>query len=340
MSGANRTSTQTTFNRSSSASLTGTLLFFAGLGCLGIAAIGFGVAIFWRTSQLGLHGMSTMPAILGVAALTGAWSLLRTPDRVRVGSDGLTIETKRGSQFRRWDDVGCAAVEAAGSSNRKRLNITDPDGKSIVKLDQSFERFDELAAMISAHIEAKGDGTAERILRNKATRRGALAFVVGLLMALASGFVAWTTHENQRVSRLLEERGESGEAEIIRRFVAPNGRTKRVEYKLVNSAGLTATRNVEVEPGFWDRLEGAKSIAVIWVPDEPSASRLALGEVQDNEFTKTRVGGYGLAALGGLLAVFLLVASPFLWNGWDLGHDATSMKWSLKRYGKVVWSTS
>ena len=113
-----------------------------------------------------------------------------------------------------------------------------------------------------------------------------------------------------------------------------------MEYKLVNSAGLTATRNVEVEPSFWDRLEGAKSIAVIWVPNEPSASRLADGEARDSEFTKTPIGGYGLSALGGLLAVFLLGSGPFIWNGWDLGHDATSKKWSLKRYGKVVWSSS
>jgi hypothetical protein len=159
-------------------------------------------------------------------------------------------------------------------------------------------------------------------------------------MALGAGFAAWTTHENQRALRLLAARGEPGQAEIIRRFVAPNGVTKRVEYKLVNSAGRTATRNVEVEPRFWDRLEGAKSIPVIWVPEEPSISRLALGEVRDNEFTKTPAGGYGLAALAGLFGVFLLVASPFAWNGWDLAHDAKSKKWSVKRFGKVVWSSS
>ena len=118
MSGANLSSTEITFNRSHSASLTGTLLFFAGLGCLGLAVIGFGVAIVGRPGQLGLHAMSTMPAIIGIAALSGSWSLLRTPHRIRVGSDGLTIETGRGIQFLRWDDIGCAALETAGSSHR------------------------------------------------------------------------------------------------------------------------------------------------------------------------------------------------------------------------------
>ena len=43
-----------------------------------------------------------------------------------------------------------------------------------------------------------------------------------------------------------------------------------------------------------------------------------LGEVTDREFTNTPVS-YGMAALGGLIAVFLLVASPFMWNGWISG---------------------
>ncbi len=333
---ANSSSNETTFDRSHTAGMSGTMLLVVGLGFLGMAVVGFGMAVVGRPGQLGLHAISTLPAILGVAALTGAWSLLRTPTRVNVGSDGLTIESKRGIQLVRWDNVGCAAFETAGSSNRRRLNITDPQGKSIVKLDQSFERLDDLAAMISARVEARGDGTAERILRSKARRQGALAFVVGLFLAFACGFVGWTTYQNQRAERLLEEQGEPGKAEIVRRFVAPNGFTKRIEYRLVNAAGVSATRNVEVEPGFWDRLDGAKTIDVIWVPAEPFASRLADGEVNKREFTKTPVGGYGLAALGGLMALFLLGASPFMWNGWDLGHDATSQTWSLKPYGKVV----
>ena len=79
MSGANLSSTEITFNRSHSASLTGTLLFFAGLGCLGLAVIGFGVAIVGRPGQLGLHAMSTMPAIIGIAALEWVVVVIANP---------------------------------------------------------------------------------------------------------------------------------------------------------------------------------------------------------------------------------------------------------------------
>jgi len=333
-------SSETSFNRSRSASLAGTLLFFIGLGCLGLAVVGFGLALIGRPGQLGLHAMSTLPAIAGIAALTGAWSLLRSPERITVSNEGLIIETRGGTRFHHWDDIGCANIETAGSSNRRRLNITDLNGRSIAKLDHAFERFEDLSAMIAARVEAKGDGTAERILRGKAKRQAALALITGSFLAFACGFVVWNTHKNQRDLRLLAQKGESGTAEIVRRFVAPNGITKRVEYRLVNSAGVSATRNVEVEPDFWDELEGAKSIAVVWVLNEPAVSRLAEGEVDPKEFTKTPVGGYGLATVGGLLALFLLGASPFMWNGWDVAHDAKSKKWSLKRYGKVVWTSS
>jgi hypothetical protein len=55
--------------------------------------------------------------------------------------------------------------------------------------------------------------------------------------------------------------------------------------------------------------------------------------------TGAPIGGYALAALGGALALFLLGMSPFMWNGWDLAHDSRTQTWSLKRYGKVVWSS-
>jgi hypothetical protein len=61
------------------------------------------------------------------------------------------------------------------------------------------------------------------------------------------------------------------------------------------------------------------------------------GEVTENDFTKTPAGGYAFAALAAAFGVFMLAASPFAWNGWDLSHDKKTGKWSVKRYGKVVW---
>jgi hypothetical protein len=308
----------------------------AGIGGLCLAAIGFVLAIFGRVGQLALHAMTTLPTLVSIGTLTAGWTLLRTPNRVCVDRDGITLETTRSARHRYWSEVGSAQLGRGGTSHRRFLNITDLNGKSIVKLDESFDRFDEMVAAISSHVEAKGDDTSTRILRKKAKRQALIAIAVGLFMASACGFVALKSHDEQRAARLLDEKGEPGQGEIVRRFVAPNGVTKRIEYRVIDADGASATRNVEVEPAYWNSLEGAKSVDLVVVPGEPGISRLEDGEVTEKDFTKTPTGSYGLAALGGLMALFMLGVSPFIWNGWDLSQDSKTRKWQIKRYGKVV----
>jgi hypothetical protein len=252
----------------------------------------------------------------------------------------LTVEYRRGSRRVTWDEVGAAPVETSGTSHRRGVNVTDRTGRSIVRLDESFSRFDVMASLIANHVEARGDDASFPIFRKKARRQGVMIFIIGLFMAIGCGFIAWMTYQKQRADRLLATRGRPGEAEIVRRFVAPNGVTKRLEYRVVGADGAGPTENVEVEPGYWDSLEGERTVPVIVVPGEPGVSRLEEGQVaDDDDFAKSPVGGYTLAALGGLMALFFLGVSPFAWNGWDLGQDSKTKTWSLKRYGKVVWKS-
>jgi hypothetical protein len=325
------------FLRPDSAVGTGKWLIVAGIGGMCFALVGFAVAAVGRTGVVGLHTMSTLPALLSVGALTAGWTLLCTPRRVDVGPEGFTFETGRGARLVRWSDVGYATVDQGGLSHRRRLVVTDLRGKRIVTLDESFDDFAEMVATIASHIEAKGDNTAERLLRKKAIRQGALTIVFGLLMTAACIFVARMTYEEQRAKRLLAEKGQPGRAEILRRFTAPNGVTRRLEYRVVGNGGRTGTRNAQVEPWYWLRLAAAKTVPVIYVPEEPAISRLAHAEVKENDLARTPLGGYGLAAGGGLLGLFLVGAGLFAWNGWDLGTDAQTQKLALKRYGKVVW---
>jgi hypothetical protein len=324
------------FLRPDSAGPSGVLLILGGIGLLCLAAVGFVVAILGRTGQLSLHAMTTVPTLLSIAALTAGITMLRTPRRVSVGPECLTVETRRGVRRLGWDEVGCAAVEPGATSQRRRLNVTDVHGKSLVKLDESFNGFDEMVTLISSYVEAKGDDTAMRILRKKARHQAAIMFTCGLFMAFAGVFLAVDARKAQRAARLLDEKGVPGEGEIVRLFLAPNGVTKRVEYRVDGAE----TRNVELDPDYWDslKLKRLKSIPVIYVPGEPNVSRLQRGEVTESDIIKTPAGTYSLVAVGGIVALFLLGASPFMWNGWDLAHNSKTKKWSVKRYGKVVWS--
>jgi hypothetical protein len=326
------------FSRPASAAAKGTLFVFGGIGGLCFALVGFAICLFGRPGPLALHTMVTLPVIVSIGALGAGLRLLRAPRRVVVGPEGILIEreTQRLDRFFHWDEIGSTSTESGGLSHRRFLNVTDLGGKSLIRLDGSFERFDELVALVSDHIAAKGDDTARRIQRKKARRRAVLACAIGLLMLLACGFMAWTTHEDLRAARLLREKGELGEGQIVRLHTAPNGWTRRLEYRVAGTGGRTGTRDVEVERRYWDDLEGEESIPVIYVPDEPEISRLARGEVRDEGFTVTPLTGYGSAVLCGLVSLFMLALSPLAWNGWDLSLDPTTKKWSLKRFGEVV----
>ena len=56
------------FTRPETAGANGKLLMAAGVGGLCLAALGFAAAVFGRSSQMGLHAMTTVPTILSVGA--------------------------------------------------------------------------------------------------------------------------------------------------------------------------------------------------------------------------------------------------------------------------------
>ncbi len=124
-----------------------------------------------------------------------------------------------------------------------------------------------------------------------------------------------------------------GEARIERRFLAPNGVTPRLEYRITTADGLTATRNAEVTRDDWDRLEEASNVPVVYVADEPAISRLTEGEPESKDLMDRPAVMYGLSIAGGLLCLLLLVAAALQWRGWDIDLDSKTGKVSIKRFG-------
>jgi hypothetical protein len=313
-----------------SGGLGATALLITGLALLGLAALGFIASIREPgTNQLALHLRSTLPTLLAIGALSGFWRQVRSPRRVAVTDDGLAVASRGASWRRPWSEIGSASIEAGSMNGRKFLAVTDTAGHTLAKLDQTFERFDDMADRIKARIDAKADDTADRLARRKAHRMGLLALGVGSVLMLAGVFLVTMAREERRAVELLATKGQPGEGEIIRRFVAPNGVTKRIEYSVQG----TAARNVEIVPTLWDALDGVDSIPVIYVPDEPAISRLAVGEVDDD---LSSGGDILIAILGGVLGLGLFTFGFFAWNGWDLAYDDRTRTWAVKRFGKIV----
>ncbi len=321
------------FRLPSSAATSGLLWLLGGIAAFAMSGVGFVVAILAQVNQFQLQMMTTLPVLIGVGAFASAWMTARTPRAVAVGPKGVRIVSRHESRTHGWDEIGWSAVQPGPLSKRRQLKIYDVKGGILAKLSDAIENFDELADLVEFRITAKPDATAGRIQLAKSKRQAIFITATGVGLLVLAGGVAWMTHSDARAARLLEESAVPGEAHIEDRFLAPNGVTPRLVYRITTADGQTATRNAQVERFVWDRLEGAKTVAVNYVPDEPSISRLAFGEPENRDPLKSPLGGYALSAIAAVMSLLLLVCGPLLWFGWSIDLDSRTRRFSIKRFG-------
>jgi hypothetical protein len=312
-----------------------TYLFLGGVGLIVFAIVNFFAALGAHAGQLSLHLTSTLPTIVAVALLARGFSLRNLPRRIVVGPSAMEITTKRSTRRYSWSEIGSAATANVLNSHKTCLRITDTAGKAIIRIDESFPDYQRLVKLVESYIDAKPDDTSIRITSRKAKRMGLVCFVIGCFLGTAAVVLALSTREEQRANELLPVKGVPGEGEIVRRFVARDGVTKRIEFRVAGSQ----VRNVEVDPALWDQLEHAKTVPVVYVPEEPDINRLQFGELKDFDFTGSPTGGYLLSALMGLVALLVLGVSPLAWMGYDLTFDEKQRSWKVKRYGRVIWAS-
>ena len=312
-----------------------TLFFVIGFGLIAFAIIGFIFVLGIKHGQMTLHLTTTLPMIFAVGMLARGFSQRNQPSRVVVGPDGMKITTKRSSRVYSWSEIGSATKTNVLNTPHTCLRITDTFGKVIIKVDESFPDYLRLVKLVESYIDAKPDDTSIRIMSRKAKRAGVVCFLVGSFLSFAAVFIAYEARNSERSKKLLAEKGVVGDGEIVRRFVAPNGVTKRIEFRVAGSK----IKNVEVTTNLWNELEHVKTLPVIYVPDEPDINRLEFGEVKDDDFMKTPRGGFLFSGLFGLMALFFLSLSPFAWMGYDLAFDDKQRIWKVKRYGRVVWAS-
>jgi hypothetical protein len=241
----------------------------AGIGLLGFAVLGFLVAIVGRVNQLSLHSMTTFPTMLSLGAFWAAWIKFHAPREVGVGPQGIRIDQGRESRSYGWDQIGWSSTQTGTFGFQRSLRVFDVKGRKIADLSDSIEDFDDMVDLIAKRIAAKGDQTASQIQLSKAKRTATLAAVAGVLGLAISGALAWHTRDEIRAARMLERSAVPGRAQIERRFLAPNGVTPRVIYRVTTPDGRSATHNAEVERRVWNALEGAQTVPVLYVPEEP-----------------------------------------------------------------------
>lgn len=310
----------------------GVLFIIGGVVALGLALLGFAVAMVARVNAFSLQAMTTLPTLIGLGALSAGIAALRGPSQISVDADGVVIVERQRNRRIHWCEIGLASASEGPLNQRRQITLFDINGKSLVTIADNFSDFEQFVELVRRNIKERQESVAEPLRMRKA-RRAAVGFAAfGLVMAMAAGFIAFETYSTARAKHLLASSGIDGEGKILRHFRAPNGVTCRLEYEVTGENGKTANRNAEVEAQYWETLEGVATVPIRYVPAEPRISELLLGEVRPRTDLGP-TGGYGLSAVAGCMTLFIFAVSVMYWHGWDYGTDPTTGKLGFRRLG-------
>jgi hypothetical protein len=302
-------------------------------GLIVLAIVGFISSLTIRVNAFTVQFMTTMPILAAIQVYAAAKARANAAQEVGVGDYGVRVTAANKTATYDWETIAWSTVQKNGWTQRKEMTLFDANGKALTKLDESLENFEFLQQIITEAISRKEDPATARVRGKKAIRNGVICLVAGaILSAAVVGMVIATRHEQQS-ARILATSGVPGMASIERRFLAPNGITPRLEYRVVTPEGKSGTRNAEMSRVSWDGLEGQKTVPVIYVPSDPDNSRLAFGEVKRRELTDSPVVTYALAAMMGAFCLLLIAVGVLALMGWDVDIDDVTKKVSLKRIG-------
>jgi hypothetical protein len=222
-------------------------------------------------------------------------------------------------------------------SNRKLLVVYGNDGKVLLKLPGSLEGFDSLGAAVKARLAEYPSPHAPAVRWRKA-RRTAIALLVGTVFTLAgSAWTAWMAYDTHRARELMRTQGVDREAVVVRKFVAPDGRTHRIEYRVAGAGAETGAgkdaplHNVEVDPIVWAMLQTGGRVPVKTVPGHPEIARLSAGEIEDemgsDSPTLNLVLSIALFVMGGVF----LVGAILGFKGIEIATDPQTKKLKIER---------
>ena len=134
--------------------------------------------------------------------------------------------------------------------------------------------------------------------------------VLFFALAIANGWMA--AHDRQAKDLLLSQ-GQPAQAVITRKFTAPDGRTRHIEYQ-VDVPGAP-TENVEVAAGLWSMLREQQRINVTAVPGRPDISHLIAGQIDDSMKADPKV--MLLLSVAIALISIIFVAGALSCAGWN-----------------------
>jgi hypothetical protein len=323
------------FARRTGLGLSAWLYFWGGVGLLVLAAIGLFAAIRTKADALQLQLMANVPTLFAVGCFVVAWRSRGAPREVVLTENQVTILGRHSTETTvPLAELTMATVHSEPFTRRRRLNLFDRAGRRVAVVPDAIEPFDELVEILQQEVARHADDHTDAV-RLRKSRRQAVKLV---LAALFFGGLGATLFVMERIeardARLLEEQGQPATAKILRHFTAPNGTTRRVEFRVTDPAsGKTADHNVEVQPDIWALMSKATEVPVVAVPGRPDVAKLEYGQVKDDLGVSPKMKVLLYVAVG-VMCLFFLVAAVLNWRGIDIDLDSKTGKLSIKRFGE------
>lgn len=288
------------------------LLFAGAAGLLLVSIGGFVISLRLPHDPFRQNVMTTLPMIGAITCLTAALALRRSPREVRVTAGGVTVADAGGrTRELPWERIAVAAKVDRSMGTGKALKLYDGDGKVLANLSDELTGFDFLVDDLQRQLAARPHARATAV-ETRRLRKQAAFLIFGGVCAIALGAATgWMAYRDATAERLLRDSTVPGEAIVVRKFVAPNGRTHRIEYRVTGANGQPPLENVQVNTLFWVGLTEGNHVPVHYVPADPGISRLAIGQVDEKEMSP---GTEGLmSALVGAMGVFFLSVGGWQW---------------------------
>ena len=249
-------------------------------GLVLLSVVNFVVALRTNVTMLKLQLGCTAPMVAAIFLFGTAIRALRMAVLVRITPGALEIRHRSGSVLvLPWQQIVLVNTGSPPMTTKKHLTLHDARGKVLARLSEDFQDFPGMETAIRAHQIPSPQQAA--VKRGQGRRKGVFFMAFGVVFIALAVVNGWIALKDRRDQELFQKLGRSTEATIVRQFIAPDGRTHRIEFR-VDDVPDAPVVNVEVNEILWMVMTPGRHMAVIAVPGRPDLAHLTMGEIADN----------------------------------------------------------
>jgi hypothetical protein len=240
----------------------------------------FFVALRVNVTMINLQLTCTVPMLLAVFLIATAIRTLRMAVFVQITPEALQIRRRSGAMLvLPWQRIVVVNTGSPPLTSKKHLTLYDAGGKVLARLAEDFQNFQDMELAIRARQVQSPQQS--HVKRGQNRRKGVFFMVFGVVFTALGAANAWIALKEHSDNDLFQKLGRPTNAAVVRQFIAPDGRTHRIEFR-VDDVPNAPVVNVEANQFLWAAMKPGQHIPVVAVPGRPDIAHLAIGEVRNN----------------------------------------------------------